>query len=331
MNTYMLVKINLKDKSTVEGRTARINQLRELCNSSSTNMKNDQWTINPGITPLSESSRNVVNILTERRKLLQTQCEEKLTPEEKAQPANSNEFLISDKYKLVWCNVFKAASTTWMFNFFIMAGKTEKEFRLSLKTSAVEETRKLYPRPSIEELNDSLTCLNYSSFIIVREPFERLLSSYRDKIESTAQYYFRSLRCTIKNKFSQVNFIGKCIPTFSEFVDYLIDEADNNRPFNEHWAPYYTFCSTCQLHFDYILHFETLSQDEAFLLQAVPGLSEVLSPQKLHNSNTNYEELIKDYFSQLTLNQLHSLLRIYGRDFLFFGYSEQKYFKYAKS
>nr|XP_053646633.1 carbohydrate sulfotransferase 9-like [Cherax quadricarinatus] len=183
--------INLKDKSTVEGRTARINQLRELCNSSSTNMKNDQWTINPGITPLSESSRNVVNILTERRKLLQTQCEEKLTPEEKAQPANSNEFLISDKYKLVWCNVFKAASTTWMFNFFIMAGKTEKEFRLSLKTSAVEETRKLYPRPSIEELNDSLTCLNYSSFIIVREPFERLLSSYRDKIESTAQYYFR--------------------------------------------------------------------------------------------------------------------------------------------
>lgn len=35
---------------------------------------------------------------------------------------NSWEFLISKEYKIIWCNVFKAASTSWMYNFNLMAG-----------------------------------------------------------------------------------------------------------------------------------------------------------------------------------------------------------------
>lgn len=35
---------------------------------------------------------------------------------------NPWEFLINKKYHLVWCNVFKAASTSWMYNFNILAG-----------------------------------------------------------------------------------------------------------------------------------------------------------------------------------------------------------------
>lgn len=35
---------------------------------------------------------------------------------------NAWEFLINDKYKLVWCNVFKAASSSWFYNFNLLAG-----------------------------------------------------------------------------------------------------------------------------------------------------------------------------------------------------------------
>lgn len=35
---------------------------------------------------------------------------------------NPWEFLVHNKHRLVWCNVFKAASTSWMYNFNILAG-----------------------------------------------------------------------------------------------------------------------------------------------------------------------------------------------------------------
>lgn len=35
---------------------------------------------------------------------------------------NPWEFLINHNYSLVWCNVFKSASTSWMFNFLVLAG-----------------------------------------------------------------------------------------------------------------------------------------------------------------------------------------------------------------
>lgn len=35
---------------------------------------------------------------------------------------NAWEFLVDNKHHLIWCNIFKAASTSWMYNFNILAG-----------------------------------------------------------------------------------------------------------------------------------------------------------------------------------------------------------------
>ena len=37
------------------------------------------------------------------------------------------EYLINEKYNLIWCNVFKAASSTWFWNFNLLAGYSEDE------------------------------------------------------------------------------------------------------------------------------------------------------------------------------------------------------------
>ena len=63
----------------------------------------------------------------------------------------------------------------------------------------LELARKRFPRPSIEDLNEALD--NSISFLVVREPFERLLSAYRNKMEDGRNTYYKLLGEQIVKKF----------------------------------------------------------------------------------------------------------------------------------
>lgn len=65
------------------------------------------------------------------------------------------------------------------------------QFLQRTKASPLELARKRFPRPSANELNEALT--SSLSFLIVREPFERLLSGYRNKLESRRNKYYKLL------------------------------------------------------------------------------------------------------------------------------------------
>ena len=63
--------------------------------------------------------------MMERRKYLAEKCSE----EGLDRPGNNSlhrpnawEFLANREHHLIWCNVFKAASTSWMYNFNLLAG-----------------------------------------------------------------------------------------------------------------------------------------------------------------------------------------------------------------
>ncbi|CAH0380876.1 unnamed protein product [Bemisia tabaci] len=117
-----------------------------------------------------------------RRETMRKACEEtglSVPGDDPEHRLNAWEYLINKEHNLVWCNVFKAASTSWLYNFNILAGYSSGELRKS-KISLIELARRRYPRPSAAEL---LAVANTShTFIIARHPFERLLSAYRDKI-----------------------------------------------------------------------------------------------------------------------------------------------------
>lgn len=71
------------------------------------------------------------------------------------------------------------------------------------KTPPLELARKRFPRPSLPELDEALK--NSLSFLIVREPFERLLSAYRDKLEGYRKKYYKILGEQIVKKFRKVH------------------------------------------------------------------------------------------------------------------------------
>ena len=80
---------------------------------------------------------------------------------------NPWEFFINREHKFVWCNVFKSASTSWMYVFNILAGYSADFLK---KTNRIPLTlaRDRYPRPSSELLQSFLRLSNVTSLLIGR-------------------------------------------------------------------------------------------------------------------------------------------------------------------
>lgn len=83
------------------------------------------------------------------------------------------------------------------------AGGYDVQFLQRTKASPLELARKRFPRPSATELNEALS--SALSFLIVREPFERLLSGYRNKLESRRNKYYKLMGDQIIRDFRKGN------------------------------------------------------------------------------------------------------------------------------
>ena len=94
---------------------------------------------------------------------------------------NPWEYFINDKYSLVWCNVFKSGSTSWMFIMNALAGYSET-FLKETERYPLLMAREKYTRPSKKDLLKVLGNGKTVSVIIGRHPYERVVSAYRDKI-----------------------------------------------------------------------------------------------------------------------------------------------------
>ncbi|XP_069681691.1 carbohydrate sulfotransferase 11-like isoform X2 [Periplaneta americana] len=242
---------------------------------------------------------------------------------------NPWEFLVNRPHRLVWCNVFKAASTSWMYNFNVLAGYSPKFLRSS-KLVPLNLARRRYPRPSLRALRAALN--DSIAFLIVRHPLERLLSAYRDKIQfSLPHTLHQKLGNEIILRYRKKKIKGKSgsknprWPTFSEFVQYLVDVQRRGDPFDMHWTPITHFCTPCQVDFDIIMKFETLQEDQNYLIHHA-GLQEIIQPEwKNPAKGRTTSELVSSYYSQLTTEQILQLYDIYRYDFELFGYTLDGY------
>lgn len=194
---------------------------------------------------------------------------------------------------------------------------------------------------------------------MVRHPFSRLLSAYRDKLENSRSgfehgtgHFYRKYGSTIVNKYrhrlygtkansttdilrpSQYVYDPKLPkpegnePTFKEFVNYLVG-IDLTHYADDHWIPYYLFCTPCLLNYDIIAQLETLNRDQMYVIKSA-GLEGLIKPRWTHKT-ANYQagEIAKRYFSQLSREELKKLYEKYKLDFELFGYEMDDYLQLA--
>jgi hypothetical protein len=158
------------------------------------------------------------------------------------------------------------------------------------------------------QFNAILTDPKVKKFTVVRDPYTRALSAYRDKV--VRKHLTATMEQDLKHLF------GKTAAdeiSFDEFCVYLKEIHDTMRRFNQHFKPQWEHLGSGTFPFDKIMHFENLDAELTEFFREV-GL--VWDGKKVarHGTGSNDRNDIS--------TQARDILReIYRDDFARLGYS----------
>ena len=95
--------------------------------------------------------------------------------------------------------------------------------------------------------------------------------------------------------------------------------------FNRHWAQYSTLCHPCHIDYDYIVKFETMREDAAYVLSKLGPHHECLEEKypELFNVTQKSASMYDTQFSILSSQQISRLKDIYSIDLKLFGYESE--------
>lgn len=180
------------------------------------------------------------------------------------------------------------------------------------------------------ELVLTLSEANAISFLVARNPYERLVSAFRNKIIGHYGNYSREILARYRNS------TALCCPTFQEFVSYVLDEFHAGHYLDMHWAPVYSICNPCQVNLTHIIKFETFDRDSSALLQKT-NLSHLLPTNGKLRADNVYSRgpksasLVDRYLNELTPELLCGIRKLYEIDFDLFQYDKKEYFQFLQT
>lgn len=279
---------------------------------------------NLGIKKIQGENSSWEKIYEKRYKNLENICSKYFDSKRllKTKKMKLNHVLIDEKHKILYCYVPKVACTNWKRIFLVLTGKAENFSQVINLPASQIHNKNLFKSLQNYSVTEILNMTNeYTKFIFVRHPFERLLSAYRNKLEqhydSSKYFQARFGKYIIKNfrkNPTNVSLAKGDDVTFSEFVNYIVS-SDPNR-YNEHWQRMTDLCHPCLIKYDFIGKYENIIQDSNFLLKSF-GTS--LKFPKLSKPSTTASNLAK-YYGTLERKTILKLYRIYEMDFRLFDY-----------
>ena len=216
--------------------------------------------------------------------------------------------------KILYCVMPKAASRQWrkMLYRFNKGGGRE----LRLRDFPADQHKQMWE--------------TYFKFTFVREPFERILSAYKDKFVYPRPFDRPVLRlhgtAILKNfrpNASQSALETLRDITFREFIEYLVTKGSNKTTpvMDWHWDNYVNICGMCAINYDFIGHYETFNQDLADFKEAAK-----LSPEVAKRFNARAKNIsdtassMLRYYSQIPTEWIDILGRLFKANFDMFNY-----------
>lgn len=189
----------------------------------------------------------------------------------------------------------------------------------------------VYLEPALSRsslLNASLTDMQrqnriklYNKFMVVRNPLERLVSAFQDKMKPPVSYTLRSIfphklkiellqthRRLDYARWKRVAGSYNLSLTFSNFIDYFIQA--NPSEINEHFKNSLAICHPCIVQYDFYPHFRNLSTDIPSIIDRFGLNPKYYRNKSLHKDHDETNHLLGHYYSQLSHVQRVKLFAI---------------------
>ncbi|XP_046872090.1 carbohydrate sulfotransferase 11-like [Hypomesus transpacificus] len=245
-------------------------------------------------------------------------------------PEDLRHLIVDDRHGLLYCYVPKVACTNWKRVLMVLTGDGRQSDPLAIPANEAHVAGNLHTLAEfpVAEINHRLR--SYLKFLFVRDPFERLVSAYRNKFTRSYNTAFHKRYGTKIVRRHRAGARPEALErgddvTFDEFVRYLVDpRTQREEPFNEHWERVHSLCHPCLIHYDVVGKYETLDSDSRAVLQLAGVDGEVRFPTSAKSTRTN-GDMAGRFFKSVNPFYQKKLLNLYRMDFLLFNYSTPEY------
>ena len=220
-------------------------------------------------------------------------------------------FMVNDKYKIVYCFIPKVACTQWNKVFLALDNRPDVTDRNVIHD---DKNFKFLSRDySTEEVD--LRLRTYFKFVFVRDPLERLLSAYEDKIVRDRAWYFHdSYSKKILDYFNRsVDPRSDNKITFEKFIYYISTIGFNE---DRHWATYLNLCLPCDIQYDFIGHFNDMQEEATYILRQT-GMDKAVTFPPFITSNTT-TKMLKS-FATIPKAKIFELAKLFKKDYQMFN------------
>ena len=153
----------------------------------------------------------------------------------------------------------------------------------------------------------------------MRNPLERLVSAYRDKIATLIPSY-EQWRNPIRKKYN----ISKV--DFETYLQWVVDTP--NKKLNEHFAPMIELMQPCRVRYNFYGNFKTLSNDMKIITDKLNVPNEYFHDgSRMHYMSTNITSaLVEEYYSTVSSKVKKALYKDFRKelDFYFHLFPEER-------
>ncbi len=222
--------------------------------------------------------------------------------------------IFDDKQKSLFCFVEKVGCTDMKRLLFVMSGvlpvETAQHEWVDLKTLEKGLRKASFLNKTLTNQARIRKIKEYFKFMIVRNPLERLVSGYRNKIEpplsSLSEKFPNYVKRQILKRYRPVDFRlwldegGRYNITisFPEFVQHVIDSDLDT--LNPHFKPMIYTCHPCRVRYHFYGNFNSYSKDAALIIEKLRTRPEYYPNRSLHTAGHETKTYLAHYYKQLT-------------------------------
>lgn len=187
-----------------------------------------------------------------------------------------------------------------------------------------------FVNPSLTDIQRLEKLAKYWKFTMLRNPLERLVSAFRNKLEGPlkfAEIYnqtFQMIKRSILEKYDPDTYKKwhnskgsfELTLNFQTYIRWIIDTP--NHQLNEHFSPMIHVCQPCRVKYNFYGNFKDFSSDMHLAMKKLQIPSQYFHDSSYHDSNKETAAYLHDYYSTLSSDTKAVLFKNFYAEFDFY-------------